>query len=1128
MINADKLGKLDARCRPGTRRDNEFAAEEAKLLDELLAAADLSSPTTPDVRSDDQTSDAETAEGEVIWQAPVPAPDQPEEQAVAVWPSASAAEASVAPTIADTTTTIDAEPGQPSELRQARTLGGTGLGDEPGPPQDLAASADLGAPSSPDGPVNHQTDAADPAHFQVAWQAPAPAPAQPEEQAVEVWPSQYDAEASSAPTVADRTTTIDVDQTAENDKPRQAWSLDADLSTEEPTSVDELTASVGVSSAAAPDLGAGDEETEADTPQVASRWQSATPGTPQDHAEPVWPSAYGTTTPAAPPVADTTTLDGEEPNQVGQPHQAWSLDDAEPSVVEPETVAALAAFVDLGVPTTPERLAGDESGDDESPQLAVTSQVTVAAPDQEDKQAGPAQQAGTVWPSAFVAGAAVRPLADPTAVTEADEPVQVEELHQAQSSEDTGLAAREPEPADMPAPSADLVSPGAPEVSSPESTSTAEAPSVAVTSQEAVASSEQPEEQAVTAPRAADSAEIAVTPAVSDATTPVADKPREFEARHRPWTLRSAKPAAEEPKLFDKPAASAAHSAAMAVTPGASDTTTPAADNAREFEARYRPWALRSAKRAIEEPKLFDEPAASADLAAPVAPEVPSHVETKTAAASQAELTSQAPVSLPQPPEQPPAISWPSAFANRTSASPTVPVAAPSAERPHDLDARYRAWVLRAAGEPKPVDRPAASASLPLAAAPEVPSRVEANAAETSPREVTLPAPVSASEQPRERATEVSPSASAAPKPVGPTFARTTVNRANQPTKPDAPIRAWNFRDIASAVAEPSPIDKPHESADPEVTVIAGDDASDTDAPPLEVTLHAATSAPERPDEDTAASLSADSAPEPPDRTVPETAMIIAHKPGKLDARYRPWTMSADELAAEKEEAETEEVAAGQPTADAHLSPSSSPLDGMPRFQTGAFSSATTMSNGKKALRGRVSPTVVAILALVFLLTTLGTGFVAVRQNAATRQWRQYDHSAVAFDLSLSTRNAVLTRDLASVRANIAILKSQNAELTGQVKNLQAKLSSGASAAQKAFEHSPLFTQITTEAVTAANEASVCAGEMGPLQTEINDDLANPTHKDPLLQGNTRTVNLTCTVARQDNQQLQATLRSAH
>ena len=988
MINADKLGKLDARSRPGTRRDNEFAAEEAKLLDELLAAADLSSPTTPDVRSDDQTSAAETAEGEVMWQAPVPPPEQPEEQAVVVWPSQYDAEASSAPTVAGATTTIDAEPGQPSEPRQAWTLGGTGLGDTQGSPQDLAASVDLSVPSSPDMPVSDQTDVADPPHFRVAWQAPAPPPEQPEEQAVVVWPSRYDAETSSAPTVADTTTTIDVDEAAENDKPRQAWSLDADFSTDEPTPVDELTASVGVSSAAAPALVAGDEESKTEVPQVASTWQPAAPEAPQNHAVPVWPSAYGTTTPAAPTAPDATTLADEEPGQVGQPHQAWSLDDTESSVVEPEIVAALAAFVDLSVPTTPELLAGDESGDDESGQVEMTSQMTVAAPDKEDEQAGPGQQAVTVWPPVYVAETAVPTLADPTAASDADEPGQVEELHQAESSQDTGLEAGEPEPPDVPAASADLASPVGPEVSTPEKTSDAETPHVEVTSQEAEASPEQPEQETVTAPPAAYSAAMAVTPAVSDTTPPVADKPREFEARYRPWTLRSAKLAAEEPKLFDVPAASAdlaspvgpevstpektsdaetphvevtsqeaeaspeqpeqetvtappaAYSAAMAVTPAVSDTTPPVADKPREFEARYRPWTLRSAKLAAEEPKLFDVPAASADLASPVGPEVStpektsdaetphvevtsqeaeaspeqpekqqapswpspfgtrtsasptvpaattpddvphdldgryrawalraakladeelkpvdkpvasadlaspevpevsSHIESNAAETSQPEVTSQASVSAPQSPAQPPAASWPSAFASRASASPTVPAAATSAEEPHDLDVRYRAWILRAAGEPKPADRLVASADLSSPAAPEVPAHVETNEAETSQPEVTSQAPVSAPEQPREPARGVSLSASAAPQPVGLTFTGTTVNRANKPAKPDAPIRAWNFRDIASAVEEPSPTDKPHDVADPDVTAMAGDDASDTETPPLEVTSH--------------------------------------------------------------------------------------------------------------------------------------------------------------------------------------------------------------------------------------------------------------------------------------------------
>ncbi|MGO9964830.1 MAG: hypothetical protein ACLPUG_15575, partial [Acidimicrobiales bacterium] len=456
MINADKLGKLDARYRPGTRRDNEFAAEEAKLLDELLAAADLSSPTTPDVRSDDETGDAETAEGEVTWRAPAPAPDPAEEQAVTVWPS-QYAEASPAPTTADTTTTIGTEPGQQVELRDPWALGGSGFATQ-GSPRDVAASVDLGAPSSPEVPVSDETDVADPAQFQVAWQAPVPAGEQPVEQPVAVWPSRY-AEASSAPTLADTTPTTEGDKAPEHDKPRQAWSLDAEPPTEEPATVGELTASAGVSSAAAPAQVADGEEAGADVPQVPSTWPSAAPEASEDRAEPMWPSAYAVTTPAIPTVVDATKLDEGEPGQVDQPHRAWSLDDAEPSIVEPEIVAALAAFGDLSVPTTPELMEDLESGGDESPQPVATSTATAAGSDQEVEQDGAAQPAATVWPSPFVTRTAFPSLADPTAASDAAEPVQVEELHQAQSSQDTRFAAGEPEPADAPAASAEVVSP---------------------------------------------------------------------------------------------------------------------------------------------------------------------------------------------------------------------------------------------------------------------------------------------------------------------------------------------------------------------------------------------------------------------------------------------------------------------------------------------------------------------------------------------------------------------------------------------------------------------------------------------------------------------------------------------
>src|SRR5271157_5292036 len=101
MINADKLGK-----RAATRSDAEFAAEEARLLDELLASADLSSPTVPEIRSGDQTSDTEASHDQVTWHAPAPAPEQPEEQAETVSPSAYSAPESAGPTPTDAPTMI--------------------------------------------------------------------------------------------------------------------------------------------------------------------------------------------------------------------------------------------------------------------------------------------------------------------------------------------------------------------------------------------------------------------------------------------------------------------------------------------------------------------------------------------------------------------------------------------------------------------------------------------------------------------------------------------------------------------------------------------------------------------------------------------------------------------------------------------------------------------------------------------------------------------------------------------------------------------------------------------------------------------------------------------------------------
>ena len=124
MINANRLGKLDELHRAGTRRDAEFVVEEARLLDELLASADLGSSTTREVRLGNQlgaqTSVAETPQLEVTGQAPAPVPDQAEEPAMTVPQSAYGAPTSAGPALTDITSIGEADVlGELDELRRA-------------------------------------------------------------------------------------------------------------------------------------------------------------------------------------------------------------------------------------------------------------------------------------------------------------------------------------------------------------------------------------------------------------------------------------------------------------------------------------------------------------------------------------------------------------------------------------------------------------------------------------------------------------------------------------------------------------------------------------------------------------------------------------------------------------------------------------------------------------------------------------------------------------------------------------------------------------------------------------------------------------------------------------------------
>jgi hypothetical protein len=199
------------------------------------------------------------------------------------------------------------------------------------------------------------------------------------------------------------------------------------------------------------------------------------------------------------------------------------------------------------------------------------------------------------------------------------------------------------------------------------------------------------------------------------------------------------------------------------------------------------------------------------------------------------------------------------------------------------------------------------------------------------------------------------------------------------------------------------------------------------------------------------------------------------------------------------------------------------------------FTDTTFLGNAKKSRRRlRVSPLIVGILAAVFFLATLGTGFVALKQNTVAGQWRRHDQNEVAanhvlstHNLLLSTRNHVVSTDLASAHSAIKSLDSQTARLNGRVKSLQTQLSVVANAKEKALDQNAVLIQLTNEAGTVSTELNTCVNDMDSLLTEIDNDLSDLSYNDPYLQSNAETAGQVCATAQQDNQQLQSTLSGA-
>jgi hypothetical protein len=202
-----------------------------------------------------------------------------------------------------------------------------------------------------------------------------------------------------------------------------------------------------------------------------------------------------------------------------------------------------------------------------------------------------------------------------------------------------------------------------------------------------------------------------------------------------------------------------------------------------------------------------------------------------------------------------------------------------------------------------------------------------------------------------------------------------------------------------------------------------------------------------------------------------------------------------------------------------------------PTSFAGPVSTVQTVGAKKSRRRPRLSPLVVAVLAGVFFVSTLGTGLLALNRNEVAGQWRQQDQTEVAGNhvLSthnhvLSTHNHVLSTNLVSARSSITSLDSQRSKLSGQVTSLTTQLSAVANAKAKALDQNALLIQLTNQAGTVSNELSTCVDDMDSLITEIDNDLSDLSYNDPYLQSNADAAGQICSTAQQDNQTLQATL----
>jgi len=773
--------------------------------------------------------------------------------------------------------------------------------------------------------------------------------------------------------------------------------------------------------------------------------------------------------------AGTTMSDVDELGKLDAAHQGGTGRDTEFAAEQAKLLDEILASADLGSPATPAVRSIDQTGDAELSH--DEGRAALASAPSQPQEHVPQEEVLPVSPPSYEASTSAAAAFTITPLNEDDEAVEPDAGHQPETTgRDAGPAGEEATRLDEIPAAADLGSPGTPEAGTADDTSDAEAPH-GQGQAEMGSTPELPRDQAVTVWPSAYSAPAYGAPAYSA-------------------------PAYGGPAYGTPADSGPTYGAPTSAVAAFTDATTPGKnDEAGELDTARQAATGSDAESAAEDATQIEETPSLADLTSPGTAEDRSFDETSDAEAPHDEGRAEI-KPAPEEPQQQVATTWPSAYGALTSAiaaltDTTTPskddeAGEPEAEAP--LQAETGGDAESSADEETELEKTPAAAELASPETPEARPVDETSDAEGPDDEgqfETGPAP----EEPQEEPVTAWPGAYSAPTYSAPTYSTPTYSAPTYSTPTySAPTYSTPTATVASFTDGAMP-SKDGEAGEPEAPLKA-ETGSETESAAEE-----ATQVEETP---VGADLASPGTPE--DRSVDETSS--AEEPDD-EGHSEP----APPPGPAQEEAVTMSPAA-------YSEPAGAPA---------AFTN-TTMPVGEtreSRRRSRVSPAILAVLAAVFLLAALGTGFLAVKQASTARQWRQRDRNEVALNRGLSARDSVLAKDLASTQAAITSLNSRTSKLNGQVKSLQAQLSAVASANRKALNHNGLLGQLTNQASTVSNELSTCVGDMSSLQTEINNDLSKPSYKDPHLQSNTHSADQVCTTARQESQQLQSTLSGA-